>query len=280
MGEISLDGKKVMFIGNSFVYYGNCVIKGEQGKEDKGYFYQLARSNCESVTVIDQTYGGRTLKYIYENHLPRDKEYYADFDCVFKSEAGQNNEELVDDCKRIMELFPKTVRAFYLCHEYTYKADHKTIKDAFLSLRDMGFTIVNWGELVYDIWNGSVSVPNAALNYDRWSFIKNNKGFVNGYGAVGEGGSGDCHHQNPLSGYLTALMSYCAATGKSAVGQDFSFCSDAFIHPFFDFEAFKRTHYNGVTETNFDKIFNSEADMKGLQLLADKYLEKYNNLII
>ena len=277
MGEISLDGKKVMFIGNSFVYYGNCVIKGEQGKEDEGYFYQLARSNGESVTVIDQTYGGRTLKYIYENHLPRDKEYYADFDCVFISEAGQNNEELVDDCKRIMELFPKTVRAFYLCHEYTYKADHKTIKDAFLPLRDMGFTIVNWGELVYDIWNGSVSVPNAALNYDRWSFIKNNKGFINGEGSVGAGKSGDCHHQNPLSGYLTALMAYCAATGKSAVGQSYGFCSDNSIHPFFDFEAFKRTHYNGVTETNFDKIFNSEADMKGLQMLADKYIEKYNN---
>ena len=141
----------------------------------------------------------------------------------------------------------------------------------------MGFTIVNWGGLVYDIWNGNVTVPGATLTFDRWSFIKNNKGFLNGYGAVGEGKSGDCHHQNPLSGYLTALMAYCAATKRSAALQAYGFCSDASIHPFFDFEAFKRTHYNGVTETNFDKIIKSEADMKGLMLLADEYLKKYNS---
>lgn len=272
----SLDGKKVMFIGNSFVYYGNCVIEGGQGDADEGYFYQLARSNGEDVTVIDHTYGGRNLSYIYENHLPKDVKYYEDFDCVFISEAGQNNAELVADCGRIKELFPSKTRAFYLCHEYTYKADHKTIKDSFDGLRSIGFTVVNWGELVYDVWNGSVEVPGAKMTYDRWSFIKNNKGFLNGEGAVGAGKSGDCHHQNPLSGYLTALMAYCAATGRSAVLQEYAFCSDASIHPFFDFGAFIRTHYNGVTETNFDKIFESKNDMNGLQLLADRYLKKYN----
>ena len=277
MGEISLDGKKVMFIGNSFVYYGSCVIDGAQREADNGYFYQLARLNGENVTVINHTYGGRTLRYIYENHLPKDREYYADFDCVFMSEAGQNNAELAEDCKRIADLFPNKARAFYLCHEYTYKADHRTIKDSLPILRDMGFTVVNWGKLVYDIWNGSIAVPGATLSFDRWSFIKNNKGFVNGEGSVGAGKSDDCHHQNPLSGYLTALMAYCAATGKSAAGQAYGFCSVASIHSFFDFEAFKRTHYNGVTETNFDKIFSSEADMNGLLLLADEYLKKYNS---
>ena len=46
-GEL-LDGKKVIFIGNSYVYYGNCVInpgrtpwKMEDRNKDKGYFYQL-----------------------------------------------------------------------------------------------------------------------------------------------------------------------------------------------------------------------------------------------
>ena len=276
MKQISLNGKKVLFVGNSFVYYGNCVIDGS-GESDKGYFYQLARANGEDVTVINHTYGGRTLSYIYENHLPKDRDYYKDVECVFMSEAGQNNEELVEDCKRIAELLPENARTFYLCHEYTYKADHKTIKDSFAPLRDMGFTIVNWGGLVYDIWNGNVTVPGATLTFDRWSFIKNNKGFLNGYGAVGEGKSGDCHHQNPLSGYLTALMAYCAATKRSAALQAYDFCSDVSIHPFFDFEAFKRTHYNGVTETNFDKIIKSEADMKGLMLLADEYLKKYNS---
>ena len=99
MKQISLNGKKVLFVGNSFVYYGNCVIDGS-GESDKGYFYQLARANGEDVTVINHTYGGRTLSYIYENHLPKDRDYYKDVECVFMSEAGQNNEELVEDCKK------------------------------------------------------------------------------------------------------------------------------------------------------------------------------------
>ena len=271
----TLDGKKVMFIGNSFIFYGNCVIRGEQGEKDYGYFYQLARSNGEDVTVIDQTYGGKTLKYIYENCLPKDKEYYKDFDCVFLSEAGYENPNVVEDCRSIIDLFPETTRAFYLCHEYTHKADHRSILDSFGIFSDMGMTVVDWGGLVYDVWRGAVAVPGAECAYDQWTFVKNNKGFVNGEGAVGEGKSGDLFHQNLLAGYLTALMAYCAATGKNAVGQDYGFCSDSSIHPFFDFGTFKRAHYNGVIETNFDKVFGSEADMKGLQMLADVYLDKY-----
>ena len=45
----SLDKKTVMFLGNSFVYYGYCVMEGGQGNADRGYFYQICKNNGESV---------------------------------------------------------------------------------------------------------------------------------------------------------------------------------------------------------------------------------------
>ena len=62
----SLDGLSVLFIGNSFIYYGNCVTDKSRDN-DEGYFFQLARSNNERVRVYNYTYGGKNLKYIYEN---------------------------------------------------------------------------------------------------------------------------------------------------------------------------------------------------------------------
>src|SRR5574344_447242 len=58
----SLQGKTVMFIGNSFVYYGGCVISGKQKAADTGLFYTLCKQNGETVNVIDCTYGGHHLK--------------------------------------------------------------------------------------------------------------------------------------------------------------------------------------------------------------------------
>ena len=62
-----IGGKRILFIGNSFIYYGNCIIDGNAGRDDNGYFYQLAKSNREDITVISHVYGGKNLKYIYEN---------------------------------------------------------------------------------------------------------------------------------------------------------------------------------------------------------------------
>ena len=54
-----LDGKKVIFIGNSFVYHGQTVFdRGwsdyfqEERENDQGYFYQLCRENGAEVDYI------------------------------------------------------------------------------------------------------------------------------------------------------------------------------------------------------------------------------------
>ena len=274
---VSLDGKKVMFIGNSFVYYGNCVINGSQGGTDNGYFYQIAKANGENVTVYDYVYGGKNLDYIYTNKLPKTNTALLNsIDYVFVSEAGENNGDLVADVQKIMDLFPDTTQFVYLCHAYTYQASHTKLQNCLDDLQKKGVTLVNWGKLVYDVWKGTTKVPGATQSYNKESFIKNNKGTKNGTGSVGSGSDGDAHHQNPLSGYITAQMAYCAVTGKSAVGQDYSFCDNSSIHKYFDIDTFKAAHYNGSYTTNFDAIFRSESDMAGLQQLMDQYNEKNN----
>lgn len=70
-------------------------------------------------------------------------------------------------------------------------------------------------------------------------------------------------------------MAYCAITGGSAIGQEYSFCSDANIHGLFDFDYNIKTYYTyDNATTNFPEIFASENDMNGIQQLADEYLKK------
>ncbi|MBE6677539.1 MAG: hypothetical protein E7597_01950 [Ruminococcaceae bacterium] len=258
----SLDGKNVMFIGNSFIYYGYCVNNGSQTKTDKGYFKQLCTANGENVNVYDYVWGGRNLDYIYENYLVDcTEDFLSTIDYVFLSEAGENNSALVSDIQKIIDLYPSSKTEFYyLCHSYTYQAGHSNIKNALSTLQDKGIGIVNWGKLVYDVWKGNESVPGATKTYDKNTFIVNKN---------------DTHHENMLSGYITAQMAYCAITGKSAVGQSYEFCTDTSINSKYDPDAFISSYYNAGT-TNFDAVFDSVPDMLGLQTLMDKYLEKYN----
>ena len=54
-------------------------------------------------------------------------------------------------------------------------------------------------------------------------------------GFLGPNGAGKSTTMNMLTGYITTLMVYCAVTGESAVGQDYSFCNDRALNSAFDF---------------------------------------------
>jgi hypothetical protein len=75
-----------------------------------------------------------------------------------------------------------------------------------------------------------------------------------------------------LAGYITAQMLYCALTGESAQGMDYSFWNDVQVHPSFDQTAYMAKYYDYDPNTNFADIFASEADMAGIQTLIDQYL--------
>lgn len=279
-GKEALQGKKVIFIGNSFTYYGNCVLDKGQGAldldkrvNDQGYFYQVCKSNGVEVSVTNFTFGGHQLKDFYSgncqagrghdgtNHLEYLTQRNYDIVVLQQGSGGANQPDILAECRPLMDLFlkvnPNTRFVFLVHHRVhqtgsSYKANLKTLEEA-------GFTVVDWGALVTDVIDGTTKVPGAREYYDQNSFVIS-KSVDDGF------------HENLLAGYITAQMTYCAITGESAVGQDYSFCGNKEIHSSFDFELFKAKQYLFDTHTNFIDIFNSPEDMKGLQQLIDQYL--------
>lgn len=257
----SLDGKNILVCGNSFIYYGYCVIEGNQKNLDYGYLYEIFKRNGDNVNVYDFVWGGRNLNWIYENELKNaDANLLKSIDIVIMSEAGENNENLIGIIKKIMALFEADTEFYYLNHAYTYQANHNHIKNTLPKLVDMGIPVADWGRIAYDLWTGAVKIPGSTINYNKDCFIVNKK---------------DQHHQNMLSGYITAQMAYCLMTGASAVGQEYEFCFDPSVKPNYDMTNYINKYYNTGT-TSMDKIFKSPTDMLGIQKLIDEYIREDN----
>ncbi|MBQ4518733.1 MAG: S-layer homology domain-containing protein, partial [Clostridia bacterium] len=278
----ALDGKKVLFIGNSWTFHGHVVFRKSRTvlelstrRNDMGYFYQLAKTNGAEPAVTNWTWGGHALKDIFSHtctaereckgldHLTHFTDY--DFDYVFMQEGTVQNAEVVKElAAKFKEVNPDTkFFVFVPSAIYFGQAGNKVVNvnsEYIPALKEAGITVVNWGKMVVDIANGNVKVPGAKEEYNKNSFIV----------ALSET---DGHHPNMLTGYVTALMAYCAATGESAVGQEYAFCGDTTLSSEFDFDKYVKDYYvyDNAT-TNFPQIFASQEDMKGIQQLADQYL--------
>lgn len=279
--------KKAIFIGNSFVYWGGCVtfITNDESNEpiryaggDKGYFNEICRANGINMTVYNYTYGTKNLNWIYTNKLKSlSSTLLNDIDYVFISEAGENNSSIVSTVDKISALFTNAEQVVYLAHENNFSSNHTSIINALPKFSQKGIKVVAWGNLVTDVYKGKVAVPNATQSYNKNSFVKNSTGTMSSEAAVTRVNlDGDSFHQNPLAGYITAQMCFSAITGASAVGQEYSFCWDKTIAPQYDLQNFVTHQYNNGQTTNFVEIFNSPADMRGLQELMDQYMDKYN----
>ncbi len=273
-------GDKIIFIGNSFTYYGKCVLdKGqkewglEKRVNDQGYFYQVCKANGLDVSVTNFTFGGHQLKDFYSgkcaaarghdglNHLEYLTERDYDYVVLQQGSGGKDAEDILGECRPLMDLFLKVnpdTKFVFLMHHWAHIKEH-SYKKNLKELEQAGILVVDWGALVADIIGGTTAVPGGVQTYDKNSFVIS-KSMDDGF------------HENMLAGYITAQMLYCALTGESAVGQDYSFCGNKEVHSSFDFETFKAKQYLFDTHTNFIEIFNSEADMKGLQELMEEYL--------
>ena len=278
-----LNGKKILMIGNSFTYYGRCVLpKGRTMLEldlrqnDTGYFYQLCKSNGAEVSVTNWTWGGHALRDTFakectyprectgENHFSYLKDLVYDY--VYIQEGTRNNgaESTLNECKKIIKIFRDSnpeVKFIIPVHIGYYILDgYMDILENISEFKKLGMTIVGWGRLVHDIMNGVVDVPNGKEKYNKNSFIVSQS-------------QNDGFHPNLLSGYITALMTYCAITGESAVGKKFPFCRNTEVNSEFDFEAYSEKYYtyDGAV-SNFADIFASQEDMTGIQKLIDQYI--------
>ena len=268
-----LDGKKVIFIGNSMIYYGGVVAKGGYRGTDTGWFYQICRDNGDNTTVIDCTYGNHHL-YDFTGSCKTDGcdvgvggdllkgLDLSSFDYVFMSESGNNNSNFISDVKNVMARFTgENTKFVYMCHTYSYDKGHTKVTGKLGELKELGVIIADWGHICYDLYSGRVKNKTATLKYVKNTFVNNV--------------SGDSHHPNPLAGYIAALTCYCAVTGKSAVGQDYSARTRLkYATGSVAYSAYLNKYYTSG-DSNFQDVFASEPDMEGIQKLIDTYVEKW-----
>ena len=280
-----LDGKKFIFIGNSYTYYGKCVIGKDTSEQsqskrsgDKGYFYQVAKENGADVQVTNWTYGNHCLEDTFGGSCAANRgcnghDHTKDlkdrnYDYVMFQESSLRIGGFMDSVETIMKLFREAnpdVKFFCLVplRLYEWQDSSSECKQVLKNLKEvekMGVTVVDWGKIVYDIYSNNVEVPGSDLTYNRHSFVISQS-------------AADGHHQNMLVGYITALMTWCAVTGDSAVGQEYRFTGDPTVNSAFDFEKFIDSYYSyGSVTTNFDAALKSKNEVTGFQKLIDKYL--------
>lgn len=279
-GPEALDGKKIIFIGNSYTFWGQAVLfKGydvltlAERSNDQGYFYQLCKANGIDVSVTNYTFGSHDATDIIgygtcaaerdcdgEYHQYYLQDPYYDYVAIQCYNEKKYNGDLVAHLQPIVDFFREAnpnVRFLLLVPQMAYENGYRWVKDID-SLKDEGFMICNWGSMLHDISQGTTQVPGATQTYQRSTFVN----------------AKDNHHENILAGYITSLMVYCAITGERAEGQPYDFCDDSSIHSLFDLEAFREKNYPDNAPTNFVEVMRSEADMKGMQQLVDQYLAK------
>ena len=294
-----LDGKKIIFIGNSYTYYGQTVHNGSsnnltQAKRtgDKAFFYQLCKNNGANVTVTNWTFDGHNLRYLFSDSCGatdkscvgvNHKSYLTDkyFDYVVL-QPGKN--DILDGTSSADTSAVQTVLNFFRegnpnvkfvllvpYHCYGSIGSGKILTKTYLNnlkkYESQGMIISDWGKVVEDILYNDLQVPNSTLSYTKNTFVISKS-------------ASDGYHPNMLSGYITTLMTYCAITGERARGQTYAFCNDSSLNTtsvnyYFNFANYITKFYTyptGVT-TNFNQVFASENDMLGIQKIIDAYLK-------
>jgi len=281
---VSLDGKKVIIIGNSYVYSGKMVdtVPASQytqaaRKGDKGYFYQLCKANGQEVNVTNWTFPGHSLSNLFkgncgfsscpaknENHEKHLTDRYYDYVIVSPSGGSSSAKTILTDFDYIIRFFKKAnpdVKIVCLAnlgvHGYSsYGTDFPEVYNNYKAIEEKGVIIADWGGLVARILKGIYTVPGATEEYTQNTFIIK-----------------DGYHPNALAGYITTLVAYCAVTGEKAEGQPYDFYDNTSLNSTFNMTTYVTSNYIR-RNTNFTRVFESAEDMKGLQQLTDKYLKE------
>jgi len=280
-GKEALQGKKILFLGNSYTFFGQTVnhkgytvLTQEERSHDQGFFYQLCKANGIDVEVTNFTFGSHHISdiigygpcqaerdcdgYTHQDFLTDPYFDYVSMQCYTEK---YYRGDLIAHLQPVMDFFREhnpNVQFLFLVPQMAHERNYPWLKQI-EKLKEEGILICDWGGMLHDISQGAAEVPGATLDFNRNSFV-NNK---------------DNHHENPLAGYITTLMAYCAITGESPVGQPYDFCDDPNAHKSFGLEKHRKSNYLTEADTNFVEIFASPADMQGLQELTAQYLKNY-----
>ena len=274
-GESSLDGKKIMFAGNSLTYYGEIVINDNGSPTNKkGIFEKIAEFFGDKVTVTNFTYGSagftdgrdkastdgipssykdyglyQLMLELHPNHYNNQNgaamDSFYDQDIVVFQQRGASISSSYDQVMQLAALFPEDTQFAVIITHYdtkntsTSSALKKTLAD--------GWKVIPAGDLVTDLWNGKIA--NTEFKYTKNDFVITK----------------DNVHPNYLTGYVKALMTYCTLTSRSAVGADYSFVNRS------------TSYYANANETQFEEVLASSTEMLRIQELIDSYIVKAGN---
>ena len=309
-----LDGKRILFIGNSYTYYGNMVGTLWYSVEedviprrfnDTGAFYQLCRQNGANVTVTNWAWSGHSLKDMFSgncqnqnrhpgyDHLADLKKYdqmYYDYVVIQPQssvgDVAEHKEQIKYICETFKEVNPDVKFVYNICDRFYRRANDADIaytNEIENIAKEYNLKIANWGKLVADILSGEAVVENSTQEYTNNTFLVSNS-------------ASDGYHPNLLTGYICTQTIYSILTGESAVGEDCSFCTDKSLCAddswgnFFDLEYYLTSYYKydnisdpesevkltGDDLTNFPEILASKTEMEGIQKLIDKYIKDFN----
>ncbi len=275
-GENSLDGKKIMFAGNSLTYYGEVVINSDGSPtQSKGVFEKIAETFGDKVKVTNFTYGSagfvdgrdkastdkipasykdyglyQLMLELHPNHYGnkdgKEPDSFYDQDIVVFQQRGASIADSYDQVMKIAALFPEDTQFAVIITHYDTKNSSTTGAALKKTLAD-GWTVIPAGDLVTDIWNGRIK--GMEFKYTKTDFVITK----------------DNVHPNYLTGYIKALMTYCALTGRSAEGADYSFVNRS------------TSYYASAAETQFEDVLASSSEMLRIQELIDDYIVKAGN---
>ena len=282
-----LNKKKVIFIGNSYTYYGRTVMEKSQSyllqesrKNDHGYFYQLCKANGAEVEVTNWTFGGHGLKNLFSGNCTADRgcdgedhkayltDRYYDYVVIQPGSGAASSANFLADMETVMSFFREAnpnVKFMVLVPYSAYGSigNVGTLAKEFLDglkvVAEMGVGVIDWGGMIIDLVNGVTSVPDSGFEYVKNTFVISKS-------------ASDGYHPNQFSGYITTQMLYSAITGEAALGQSYDFCLNPSTKSL-KFENYVAKYYTyGDTTTNYPEIFASESEMAGIQALIDAHL--------
>ena len=281
----ALDGKKIIFIGDSNVYWGRMVESissstYQQSKRvnDEGSFYQLCKANNIDVSVTNWTFGSHGLWSLFSDeactvctdtgviHEQQLTDRNFDYVVIGLTRSATDESDIYGYIERIMGIFKEAnpnVKFIALAPSMVYGvSDTNVVREgtiaALKTLEDnYDIKVADWGRMVRDVINGDTAVPGATYTYNKNSFVTKDK-----------------KHVNLLGGYISTMFAYCTLTGEKAEGLTYDYYLDNSASPVINIASFTSSYYNSASDTNFEEIFASEADMKGLQQLVDKYISE------
>lgn len=251
----SLDGKTVLFLGNSHTYYGgNVTTTRGPSTRDSGWFFQIAKSFGEKVSVINMTYPGEKFTDLYPRLTSQKPEWFEKIDVVIMQQAGTANDETaLTYARKIRDLFPEDTVFAYIISEYCVRNNQTYTLNAAETLKEEGMLVADWGHTAWDLMDGKV--PGMTHEYVKTTFRVNKN---------------DTFHPNTLSGYITAITCYATVTGKKMEGTPYSFITDSYL------KSFISEYYTSAGDTNIIEIFHDEEEMKRIQAIVDRRVAEVN----